>query len=104
MSESGQLGLDFQKTIEQRFRSFHREHPEVYGELVRRARMMTARGFHHYGISALYELVRWHFQMERGPDELFKCNNNYKPYYARLILKQEPDLAGFFETRVLRAS
>jgi hypothetical protein len=29
----------------------------------------------------------------------WKLNNNYTAHYARLVMNQEPDLAGFFETR-----
>jgi hypothetical protein len=29
----------------------------------------------------------------------FKINNNFAPYFARLIASQEPDLRGFFKQR-----
>lgn len=32
-------------------------------------------------------------------DPDFKLNNSYRAYYARLIMAQEPDLAGLFALR-----
>lgn len=35
---------------------------------------------------------------ERFGDE-YKLNNDYRAFYARLLMANEPELAGFFETR-----
>ena len=34
-----------------------------------------------------------------SPAGAFKLNNNFTAHYARLLMAQEPDLEGFFETR-----
>ena len=93
------------RSIEECFLSFHVDHPEVYDELVTLARSLTARGYTHLGIGMMWETLRY-FRALRGlPDdnELFKLNNNYRSRCARLIIEREPDLAGLFETRELRA-
>jgi len=84
------------------FERFHRDHPEVYTELVRLARQAVAAGRHKFGLKALWEVMRWNFWLRRGDGE-FKLNNNHAPYYSRLIMAREPDLAGVFETREIRA-
>lgn len=84
-----------------RFSEFHRENPDVYRELVKLARKLRDRGHAHYGIGALFEVVRFHRALETT-DAVYKLNNNHRSRYARLIMEQEPDLRGFFETRELK--
>jgi hypothetical protein len=33
----------------------------------------------------------------------WRLNNNYRPYYARLLMQQEPQLQGFFALRTAKA-
>jgi len=84
-----------------RFQDFHRANPRVYSELVKLARMLRAKGRVHYGVGALFEVVRFHRALETT-DVMFKLNNNYRSRYARLIMATETDLSGFFETRMLK--
>jgi hypothetical protein len=92
----------FDDTIQVRFQVYHEAHPEVYEYLLQLAQDMQSRGFRHYGMKALFEKVRWHFQVEKGLED-FKLNNNYHSRYARLMMAREPDLEGFFELRELKA-
>ena len=91
------------QTIDHKFREYHERHPEVYQHLVLFARRVKARGHERYSISALFERVRWHLDIEKG-DEPFKIDNIYRSRYARLIMEREPDLKDFFELRELRAA
>lgn len=98
-----QFGLfDRERSIEERFLSFHARHPEVYDELVRLARQVIAAGRRRIGIRLLWERMRWTFYIERGRDD-FKMNDHFHSRYARMLMEREPDLAGLFETRELRA-
>jgi len=85
-------------TLHERFDEFHAENPEVYRRLVEMARSLKKTGRERYGIASLFEALRWHIAMETKGDT-FKCNNNFRAFYARLIMERESDLAGFFETR-----
>lgn len=90
-------------TIEDDFWRFHRENPHVYVRLVELARTWRRRrGSRRLGIGMLFEVLRWEVAM-RTTGEDFKLNNNYRSYYARLIMQREPDLAGVFDTRRLHA-
>lgn len=88
--------------IEAAFWRFHRENPHVYDELVKLARTWRAKRSERVGIGMLFEVLRWHLTISTAGDP-FRLNNNYRSYYARLIMSQEPDLDGVFETRTLNA-
>ena len=84
-------------------RRFHEANPWVYRELVNHARDLVARGHRRLGMRMLYEVVRWHHLRETARDGDFALNDNFISRYARLIQTNEPDLAGVFETRQLKA-
>lgn len=82
-----------------RFREFHDANPHVYRILVDLAREWVRRtGRHRVGIRALMERARWELSIQTT-DEAPVLNNSWSPYYARLIMRQEPDLDGLFELR-----
>ena len=88
--------------IQTAFITFHRDNPNVYARLVSLARKARAHGRSQIGMKHLWEVLRWEMMFEtNAPD--FKLNNNFSSRYARLIMGQERDLAGFFETRKLRS-
>jgi len=89
-------------SIQQRFERFHKKHPEVLTYLVALCYELRRRGWQHYGIRSLWERTRWHFQVEKELGAEFKLNDHYHSRYARLILKEHPDLEGFFELRELQ--
>jgi hypothetical protein len=50
-------------------------------------------------------VLRWEWQgATTDPNAEWKLNNNYRSRFARLIMDNEPDLAGVFETRELKAA
>jgi hypothetical protein len=75
------------------------ENPHVYRILVDLARAWKANTNKPIGIKALFERARWElaFRTSTSPD--LKLNNSLAPYYSRLIMEQEEDLAGLFRTR-----
>jgi hypothetical protein len=98
---SRQLPLNFEKTsmpIEIAFWQFHNGNPHIYTRLVEMARQLKAKGFRRYSINSLFEVLRWHSAL-KTKGSLFKLNNNYRSYYARLIMEKEPDIEGFFSIR-----
>jgi hypothetical protein len=81
---------------------FHQQNPQVYTELVRLARQAKDHGKEKMGIGMLWEVMRWNiFITTTDPNSNFKLNNNYRSRYARMIMQNEWDLTGFFETRKL---
>lgn len=90
------------KTIEERFQAFHTENPDVYRQLVSITRNAKMNG-RNIGMKAVGERFRWQRENDTHDSSVYKLNNDYLSRYARLIMQQEPDLAGFFETRELKA-
>lgn len=82
------------------WREFHRANPQVFALFVRfskEARKQRGR----FGARMIGERIRWYTQVETNGDE-YRLNDHWWPYYARLAMLTEPDLAGFFETRGAR--
>jgi hypothetical protein len=87
------------ETAASKFTRFHNNNPEVYETLVRLAREWVRRtGRHKLGIASLFERTRWEIAIATS-DADFKLNNNYRSWYARLIMHQEKDLIGIFDLR-----
>lgn len=96
-----------QASIEARFRRFHRDNPDVYRRL--RAKALEARraGIERTGIRRLWEALRWEVDLAVARGELdhgYKLNDHYPSRYSRLLMAQEEELEGMFETRELRTA
>lgn len=90
-------------SVSEQFERFHAENPGVYTTLVRLAREWIGHtGRHKLGIKTLYERARWEIALATS-DPDYKLNNNYTAYYARLLMRENPDLAGLFDLRVSEA-
>ena len=83
---------------DRRFAEFHAANPHVYAALRRFALEARRGGIRRIGIRMVWERMRWHIETER-PEGEWRLNNNYTRHYARLLMKQEPELDGLFETR-----
>lgn len=96
---SAQLSFAFDATTAARFEAYHADNPIVYDVLVRLAREWKNKfGGQKIGLAALRETARWQVAFATS-DTSFKINNSYTPFYARLIMAREPELAGLFDLR-----
>lgn len=85
------------------FLVFNEANPHVYNNLVALTRMSKRSGRSRIGICLLYEKLRWEYSIKTDHAEGdFKLPNNYKPYYARMIMMNNPDLAGMFQINRLQ--
>jgi hypothetical protein len=96
------LAVDRERSIDEAFAAFHAENPHVYAELRMLALRARRRGATRIGIGMLFEVLRWRHTLRTDGDD-FKLNNNFRSRYARMLMR-EPELAGCFETRGLRAA
>lgn len=88
----------------EKYLAFHRANPHVYESLVEMARNLKEIGHTRYGIAGLFETLRYQSAIRTSdPNAGFKLSNDYKPYYARDIMKNNPDLDGFFEIKKAKA-
>lgn len=83
-------------TTQEKFERYHLDNPHVYENLKALALQVKRAGHDTYSIDSITERVRWHYAFDVKTSDPFKLSNNYRPYYARLLMKQEPELVGFF--------
>ena len=85
------------------FQNFHEEHPYVYEELKKLSlQLLYNAGRKKYSMKSLFEVLRWHRAIEKPQDD-FKLNNIFTSWYSRKLMKEVPDLRGFFFTRDAKA-
>lgn len=92
-------GMNLEDPAVRKFREFHAANPHVYARLKYMALRLRRRGRKKYSIRTLYHVLRWEHDISTIGSRDFKLNNNYTPFYARLLMRLEPELEGFFETR-----
>ena len=97
-----QLDLIQSDPVRTAFDKFHADNPHVYEWFKRNALALQARGRTHYSARTMLHAFRFHTDMTTT-DDTFKINNNWSPWYARMLMEDEPTLEGFFETRTAKA-
>lgn len=88
------LGFTDPRSLDARFRGWITtdEAREIVAAIRRLNGQIRDRGFRHYSIDALSEVVRWHVHLERGPSaEGFKVNDVYLSRLARWLMDEHPD-------------
>ena len=83
---------------------FHNANKEVWELFVKFALEKAALGYEHYGVSGVFERIRWETSVGADEPEL-KLNNNHRAFYARRFNRMFPDLGGgeFFRVRTQTA-
>ena len=85
------------------FKKYHKENPHIWEAFVKFAFQAKARGFKNYSANGIFEIIRWHTAVHAN-SESYKVGNNYRPDYARKMMKEYPEFEGFFRVRELKAS
>lgn len=84
------------------FRKWHEANPQVYVEFASLARQMRNTGRTRYSAYSIVEVLRWHRNLKTQGD-VFEINNDWRPFYARLLMFYQPEFIGFFELRKIRS-
>jgi hypothetical protein len=95
MSRRSKLPL-FDADLEVKAQAFHAANPHVYVQLRALAVEAQRAGRTRIGIAALFERLR---ATTETHGDRYRLNNSYRGWYARRLMKTEPELAGLFETR-----
>ena len=82
-----------------KYEAFKKANPWVMPTLTKMCYQLMHRGYTHYGIAALIEVLRYEHAITNDPSSEFKFNNNYRAFMAREIMQNNPMLEGFFSTR-----
>lgn len=88
------MGITDPRSLDEQFRIWRLsdEGFEIIEAIRLRNAALRARGFQHYSINALAEVVRWHFHLEHGPDAAFyKVNSNRLSRLSRWLMEQYPE-------------
>ena len=86
-----------------KFIKFHEENPFVYQRLKELAIEWKEAGHDKIGIAMLYEVMRWTAGLKNKDIDGYTLNNNYKAYYARMLMFNESSLRGMFEVRGIKS-
>jgi hypothetical protein len=92
----------FDNPWKERFELYHKDNPQIYETFRAFTLRAINRGHRHLSAEFIYNIIRWETGVtEKGGE--FKINNNYKPFYSRMFMKEFPEYADFFEKRRSKA-
>lgn len=97
-----QTRFEFDAATERRFEDYHRANPHVFELLKRFALEAKRAGHRRLSINMLFERARWQSMVETTGDP-WKLNNSHRAFYSRMLMRDVPELRGFFETRRSKA-
>jgi len=60
---------------------------------------MAKTGRKKYSSELIINVIRWHIDLDTRSTDEFKINNNFKSFYSRLFVAQNPEFRSFFEFR-----
>jgi len=80
-----------------KFPAYHKQNPKIYEGFKKYAFEAIAKGREYFSAEAIINRLRWD-SLVAGNDE-FKINNNYKAFYSRMFMNENPEYRGFFRTR-----
>lgn len=90
-------------TLQEKFELYHAANPHVYKLFEKYARRARNAGFVRYSANSIFEVIRWHLNIDTV-GEIYKMNNNYRAFYARKFMEENPAYRGFFEIRKQRSN
>lgn len=85
------------KTLNSRFKAFHKENPQVFKAFHNHAKQMKKRGFKTYSAWSIICVIRFNNDLQTNGN--FKINNDFVALYARLLMESCPEFEGFFKIR-----
>lgn len=92
----------------QKFLGFHRTNPWVYEELKEICSTLRSKGFRKYSTRTIISVLRYRWDIRTGGEDVrlhdgsemvVKLNNNHSPYYARMLIEENPMFWDFLELR-----
>jgi hypothetical protein len=84
------------------FDKYHSENPKIYEYFKEYSLRSINKGFNHLSAEFIFNVIRWETPLTADGDD-FKINNNAKPFYSRLFMKDFPQYQGFFRKRHSKA-
>lgn len=92
-----------ERSIDDRFEQFLRDHPDVWVLFRRFAWELAVAGRKRGSADAIIHRIRWeHWTSSTGTKD-FKINDHFSSRLARKMIAEYPSFADFFETRKLKS-
>lgn len=92
------------KSPQEQFEAFDAKHPDVYQMFKKLAYQVRAKRT-HYSARHILSAISFHSAVDGRDVEKWKLNNNYSPYFARKLMREDAlNFGSFFETRKLKAA
>jgi hypothetical protein len=88
--------------LDVRYQKWITVNPHVIDAFCALAEQLRGAGLRHFGAKAVVERLRWEYAIQTTGGE-FKMDNNYTSRIVRDAIARRPELAGFFEMRMLRS-
>ena len=76
-----------------------KKNQHIYRKFKQMAFMEKRLGRKHYSARKIIQDMRWDTNIRQAGDQTFKINNIFTPGLARLAMRDEPELKGFFRCR-----
>ena len=77
-----------------------KEHPEMLKKAAEIALSAKRKGWKRWSTKGVLEVLRWQTAINADMGLGLKVNNNHTAFMARDLMRDHPELDGFFETRV----
>jgi hypothetical protein len=83
------------------FKEYHKRYPNVYKKFVELTFETRGKGFNRFSARGVFQVMRW-LTADHEKIDGYKFNNNFTPYYVRLLEYEYPEFIGFFEKRKIK--
>jgi hypothetical protein len=90
------------KWSKENFELHHKANPELY-EMFETYAIQASKYRNKYSAKIIFHIMRWNTMIEERDSE-YKIDDGWISHYARLFMERNPNLSGFFETRVRKES
>ena len=87
-----------QSKLAQAWEDCKKRNPQLLSHLARIALDYKHAGHDSWSINGVFEVMRWETRFTTG-DLGLKCNNNHRAFAARDLMREYPELDGFFSLR-----
>ena len=84
------------------FKKYDQKNPQIWEAFKKYSFEAKAKNFKNYSANGIFEIIRWHTDITSRDN--YKVNNNYRPDYARKMMKEYPEFEGFFRIRELKTN
>ena len=92
-----------ERSIDDRFEEFLRDHPDVWWMFHRFAWDLKNAGRTRGSADAIVHRIRWEHWTSSSGTKDFKINDHFSSRLATKMIQEYPSFAEFFETRKLKA-